>query len=488
MIIDRRQFVTSISGLCCAATLQAAEPVQPRLVVLLVAGQFRTTYFEQRHWSFGTGGFRHLLRDSAFYPDCRLTSSSFNASSLATLLTGAQPAVHGIIAERWFDRQTRQPAESQGALLAGTLSPEFRSEDSRNRIFSVAFDAPPAELLSAGQAGQVFFLDKEGRFRSAAEPPKWLENFRKSYDPESSRDAKWFALGAVKDAPPLRVLAYDSARPAEYVALFRSSPLGQAMQFALLRELLTQEKLGRGPGRDLLLVHLDSLNDLGQQTGADSPLIGEMVTHMDRQMESFFELLDSRAGAGNYQLVFVGAHGLANRPASYVAHSGQEIVDIVNTALGKKAVEAYFYPFLYLRPMENDMRRVRVAAARALLAAGVARSYLTVDGDSSHTGDWRFRMQNSFNAVRSGDLMISYPPQVFEKFGDTEAIGYGSLYNYDICVPAAFFGPGFRRGLFPQTVESIDIVPTLARAAGIGLPSSSTGRVLYGALSPARFY
>jgi arylsulfatase A-like enzyme len=74
--------------------------------------------------------------------------------------------------------------------------------------------------------------------------------------------------------------------------------------------------------------------------------------------------------------------------------------------------------------------------------------------------------------------MLSYQPEFVEDYGGDRGISYGSLYNYDACVPLFFYGPQFRAGVYESTVESVDVAPTLARAMGVGAPSSSTGRVL----------
>ena len=111
--------------------------------------------------------------------------------------------------------------------------------------------------------------------------------------------------------------------------------------------------------------------------------------------------------------------------------------------------------------------------------------YYTADGDSSHSGDWLRRFRNSFHAVRSGDVMLAYAPQHVEYYGDGRGISYGSLYNYDSLVPLILYGAPFETQLFDTPVESVDLAPTLARVAGIGWPSSSTGRVLGEALISA---
>jgi arylsulfatase A-like enzyme len=80
--------------------------------------------------------------------------------------------------------------------------------------------------------------------------------------------------------------------------------------------------------------------------------------------------------------------------------------------------------------------------------------------------------------------MLSYQPEYVEDYAAAAGvISYGSLYNYDACVPLFFYGPQFRAGVFDESVESVDLAPTLARAIGVAKPSSSTGRVLSQALA-----
>jgi hypothetical protein len=111
--------------------------------------------------------------------------------------------------------------------------------------------------------------------------------------------------------------------------------------------------------------------------------------------------------------------------------------------------------------------------------------YYTADGDCSHSGEWLRRFQNSFHAVRSGDVMLAYGPEYVEDYGQERGVSYGSLYNYDSRVPLILFGAPFGADLFEMPVESIDVAPTLARVAGTAWPSSTTGRVLGEALISA---
>jgi hypothetical protein len=109
--------------------------------------------------------------------------------------------------------------------------------------------------------------------------------------------------------------------------------------------------------------------------------------------------------------------------------------------------------------------------------AGVA-GYYTADGDCSVSGAWRRRFENSFHALRSGDLMLSYEPNAVEEYGSGRGVSYGSLYNYDVQTPLLLFGAQFQATTLEAPVETIDIAPTLARALRVASPTSSTGHVL----------
>jgi hypothetical protein len=426
MDATRRTFLKA-AGSFTAAPMFALPP-RPKLLILLIAGQFRTGYLDSHAAVFGAGGFRRLMDTGSYFPDCRIESYTFTASGLATIATGAYPNVHGIVADRWYDRAAHTATAKD--LAATTLT--------AGRNFTIGPD-----LSGAGS-------------NVAPKPPDATQKFA------------WQALGS-KNATPMRTIAYDAARPAEFVRLWKASPLSQAAQFALARNVIDREHLGRADGIDCLSIVLDSLSELGYESGANSPLIFDLVSQLDRQLESFLGYLDSTVGENGYQMVFTACHGAPDAPGQAIR--GQQIA-----AAAGSPMEAYLYPFLYLKG--NARREDRTAAAEAVRRAGLANAWYTADGDCSHSGEFRRRMENSFYRGRSGDVMFAYPPGAVEYYGEGRGISYGSIYNYDARVPLIFRGPRFRAHTFEEPVELIDIAPTLARAMGIAAPSSSTGRVL----------
>src|SRR5687767_5996492 len=86
----------------------AQPPVGPdiRLVLLIAVDQFRYDYLT-RFRAESTGGIKRLLTDGAVFTNANLEHyPTVTAVGHATMLSGATPAVSGIIGNDWFDRQS----------------------------------------------------------------------------------------------------------------------------------------------------------------------------------------------------------------------------------------------------------------------------------------------------------------------------------------------------------------------------------------------
>jgi hypothetical protein len=484
----------ALAGLAASAF---AAPSRPKLLVLVVLGQFRSDYLEQLRPQLAPGGFRRLLEKGALYYNCVNRASTFPASGLATAATGAWPAQHGIVADHWFDPASgkRVPA-SEEALSGSTLLAEIAA-DQRTRVHVVASSRRQAALFSAGvpaeQAG-IYWLDQEGVFRTAGEPPDWLSNFP-APPAAALHDAKWMAVTARPDAAPLRTLAWAPGQPADFMALYRSSPFEQGAVFDLAGELIARQRLGQSGGLDVLCILPAATENLGYETGARSLLMQQMVLQLDRRLELLFAQLAKAPGDSAYAFALTAAHGAPAEPApearARMAVHGEQLAQFLQAALAERhqernGVARYLYPFVYLkldRMQEFDAEVVRATAGRAALAHPAVAGYYTAGGSCSLHDEWERRFRNSFHSVRSGDLMLSYRPGYIESAGFDRGISYGSLYNYDALVPLCLYGPPFRPGVYEQTAEAVDFAPTVARVAGVAAPSSAVGRVLGEALA-----
>ena len=490
--MTRRAWLGRAAGLGALSLplpLRAAR-TPPKLLIFIAAGEFRSGYLE-RNWPYLTkGGLRRLAEEGCYFPDCRMSASTFTSSGLATLATGAWPQSHGIVADAWYDQAGRRIVRARPEALEATTLADQAAAQKPNRVYAVGLDERHISFLAGRNPLALFAMDARGDFTvRGATPVPWFGAFQRANPAANLRNAPWLAMGAKAGSLPLRILKYDSARAQDFVYLYKSSPFAQATQFDLVREVIEREKLGQGGGVDWLMVAPGSSELLGYDVGADSPLIDQLVLHLDREIEQTLDALRKTVGEGNYSVVFSAAHGGPSAPPKS-SLAGDAVARAVASSLGavfqNVTVDRYVYPFLYLRaPAAFDRRQIRSAAGQSALQIPGVAGYFTADGDCSHGGEWFRRFRNSFHAVHSGDLMLAYAPGCVEDFGGGRGLSYGSLYNYDGRVPLIFFGPQFRPRTFEEPVETVDIAPTVARLTGVGYPSSTTGRVLGEAFASA---
>src|SRR5579872_4341472 len=242
MDICRRQFGLLTLSALAARSGRSLVP-RPKLLVLVVLGQFRSDVLAGIYPQLSAGGIRRLMEKGAFFYDCRHAASTFPATTTATLATGAWPAQHGIIADAWYSRTAQGPVmASEEELLATTLASEIASAP-HTRVYVIGMEQPHAAIFAGTSNASIFWMDENGQFTTRGDTVDWLDSFneRKSA-PAHLHDEKWLVLGGGRAAPdtvpPLRILNFDPARPRDFMALYKSSPFAQTALFEFLGELL----------------------------------------------------------------------------------------------------------------------------------------------------------------------------------------------------------------------------------------------------------
>ncbi|MBK8808796.1 MAG: alkaline phosphatase family protein, partial [Bacteroidales bacterium] len=80
-------------------------PQKPKLVVGIVIEQMRYDYLYKYWDKLGPNGFKKLVENGAICSDAHLEYAyTQSAPGYATLATGTNPNMHGIIADKWFNR------------------------------------------------------------------------------------------------------------------------------------------------------------------------------------------------------------------------------------------------------------------------------------------------------------------------------------------------------------------------------------------------
>jgi hypothetical protein len=484
----------TLAVLCPSALAQV-----PRLTIWIVADQFRADYLQRHELDFGPDGFRRMQAEGSVFPRMRFSyTETFTSSGAATLATGAYPETHGIVADWWYDKRSREVVQAIGSLQLPTptslhgssLADELNMATAgQSRIVSIADDPRLAVLLGGHRPLACLWRGSRGEIRTSAyytPLPQWAEDYD-ARNPVDGARREWRAVGAADDAPPLRVL-----EGAQYVHQYLASPFAVDDVFALARAAIEGEEMGQDDVPDLLILGLGAPGLLSLETGAYSPLMRDLAMKIDADIAALFAWLDARYLLVNTAVVFTATHGVpplntdvarANLPGGAV--DGERLAQRVNEALVDfpgTAVEKYVFPFLYFNAafaslsMDQRASIVRAAGAAALEFPGVEAFY--APEASSAVGQALRMLERGYYAERSGDMMFALAPFYVEYYGDGRGAASGSGHSYDTDVPLLLFGSWFRTGVNDQIVDAASLAPVLARLLGTAMPSGASERVL----------
>ena len=488
-----------------ASTSFAAE--KPKLIVAIAVDQLRYDYLLRFRSEYKEGLDRLLTRGAVFSNAYYEHFPTVTAVGHATYLTGALPAVSGIIANDWYERAESRNVTSVlddsvkmlggdgdgGAsprrLLVSTVGDELKMSDgARSRVIGLSLKDRSAILPSGHMADGAFWFDvKNGQFVSSTyyfpALPAWVRTFNEEHPLNRYKGARWQG-GQLP----------GEAGPKLYQAVY-ASPFGNELLEALAERAIGAEKLGQRDVTDLLTISFSSNDAVGHAMGPDSAEVHEISVQTDHVLGKLFQFLDSQVGMGNVLVTLTADHGVAPVPEVNQARKmpggrmPEKIVrDTVQAALTKRYgtgdwISSPSEHSLYLNLdliREKKLDRAEVNATAAEAARGiphVSRVYTREQLIAGHAMEDRVgrRVMNGFYERRGADVFILLEPYwMFSAHGTT----HGSAFNYDAHVPVILMGPGIKAGRFDETIAVNDIAPTLATVMGIETPAGSTGRVL----------
>lgn len=524
------------SWLLAAVTLAAPATPAPRLVLQLTVDQLRGDQLLRYREKFGAAGFRLLLDRGLSLANAHYeTSNTLTASGHAVLVTGADTAEHGIVANDWWDRTTgearyctadaRHPVLGEPAKPGAGMSPAnlgsstigdelVLSTAGRSRAFGVAGKDRSA-ILPAGHLGKAFwFSDKIGAFTSStyyfSALPAWVAAWNNLKPAERFRPLEWkplrepatyrfYATAANPHARPDPTLGRSFPHPllARSDALFFKAllvtPFLDELTAAFAGELLDREKLGQGDATDYLSVSFSGNDYIGHAYGPQSMEAEDSLLRLDATLAGLLAHIDRTVGLARTVIVLSADHGVDEIPEAQHARGvsagrffPEKIRAAANLALrqrfgiGEDLVAAFLPPGLYLDAKKISALRLGSAAVETALAEhlrttpGVAHALTRTDllaGRVPRTA-LLARVQRGFHPTRSGDVVIVQQPSWY-MYSDAEgyAAMHGSPYAYDTFVPIVVLAPGVAAGLSHEPVSPAQIAPTLAALLGINPPS-----------------
>ena len=480
-----------------------ARPQPPKLVVAIVIDQFRYDYLTRFHSEY-TGGFKRFFEHGAVFTNAHFEHvPTVTAVGHSTFLSGATPAMSGIIGNDWWDRATKKRvtsvsdgdtkllgAEGEGSspnrLLQSTVGDEMKMSGKGGKVVGVSIKDRAAILPSGHMADGAYWFDgKTGNFVSStfyfAALPEWVAQFNASRPADKYVGKTW--MGKTMAATP----------DAKFYAGLDSTPYGNELILQFAEKAIIAEKLGTGPKMDLLTVSFSSNDYVGHSLGAESDESHDMALRVDKLVGELIRAAEAQAGAGRVLVVLTADHGVAPVPETNQKRKmpGGRFEEKAELDAVEKALTGRFGApkdkwvgyssegSLFLSdPNSRDIAEMERVAADAIRALPhVFRVYTRTQllNGAILEDPVGVRMRNGFNAARSGNVIVMLDPYwIVSRSGTT----HGAPFDYDTHVPVLFLGPQVRAGRYHANVMVNDIAPTLATMLDVETPSGSVGRVL----------
>lgn len=458
-----------------------------RLGVVVVVDQMRPEYLDRS--DLPNGGFRRLREGGARFMNARhLHIPTETGPGHAAISTGRTPSVHGIVANDWYDRaagaETYCFADSVYGLgpqhmMGPTLADWLKAADPKARVFSVSGKDRAAIALGGRKADAVLWFDKKtGEFTTSPyyRRPAWLAAFNAE----------------------LRKKALLPVRAGRVSADLIASPSFDSALDLLVAELVARERLGRGPGTDLLLIGYSATDYVGHRYGVEAKEMDAQLTELDRILGLLLARAEKASG-GSLALALSADHGAIPAVAGARRLDGKEFVVALEKTLqekwptaGRNWILSAQAPHLYLdRVLAGstglswpDFKR---AAARELSGLdGVARVLSDDEASSLPASDpLAATFRRSLYASRSGDLQLIVAENAFIHDQNT-GTSHGSPWDNDARVPLLFWGRGVKAGRVEAPAAVQDLAPTLGRLLGLDYPPGEGASVRAEALEAAR--
>lgn len=504
----RNWILTLFISLPLAAQNAAPNP-QPKLVVAIVIDQFRYDYLTKFHSEY-TSGFKRFFDHGAVFTNAHFEHvPTVTAVGHSTFLTGATPALSGIIGNEWWDRAAKkrvtsvsdenfQLLGSSGAsegsspnrLLQSTLGDEMKMSGKGGKVVGVSIKDRAAILPSGHMADGAYWFDgKTGNFVSStfyfSALPEWVAQFNAMRAADKYVGKSW--MGKTMAASP----------DAKFYGGLDATPFGNELILQFAEKAMVTEKLGRGSKVDLLTVSFSANDYVGHALGPDSPEAHDMALRVDKLVGELIRAAEAQAGVGRVLVVLTADHGVSPMPEVNQKRKmpGGRFDERNELDAVEKALTARFGTpkdkwitfsgegslFLNQDPIMGhpvqmaEEERVAADAIRALPHVFRVFTRTQLMNGAISADSVGVRVRNGFNAARSGNVMVILDPYwMVSRNGTT----HGTPFDYDTHVPVLFLGPHVHAGRYNANIMVNDIAPTLATMLDVETPSGSVGRVL----------
>ena len=516
----------------------------PRLVVGIMVDQMRFDYLT-RFWNeYREGGFKRLVAGGL---NCRDHHFGYAPTTTgpghASVYTGTTPAVHGIIGNNWFDKESEESVycvsdsaqrsvgtesrageHSPHRMEVTTVTDQLRlHHQMRSKVIAIALKDRGAVLPGGHLANAAYWFEggASGNWISSSyymeALPQWVVEFNNS-GAAASYKKPWETLKKINTYAEsgLDNVPYESPFAGEQAPVFphdlpalweanggydilRPTPFGNSLTLDFALEAIRGEQLGADIITDFLAISFSSTAYVGDKFGVNSKEVQDTYLRLDRDLERLLEYLDEEVGKGEYTVFLTADHGAGevpaylrnlHVPAGYLdtGELRRKFSEFVQyTYGGTEIIKSFsgsqvFIDYQILRNLELSPQEVQETLAGELLGyEGIQQVYTAHQlRHTQFTEGIGVILQRGYHQKRSADIFLVPAPET-TAYSPTGST-HGSPHIYDTHVPLIFYGKGIRNGELMRRTYIRDIAPTLSVLLGISFPNGTTGRPIAEAL------
>ncbi len=530
-------FISVFSNTVSAQRKKEKQVGKPKVVIGIVVENMRPDYI-QRYWDkFQPNGFKKLYTQGAVCSNVHLTQHIQNyATGTATLFTGINPSIHGIIDKTWYDRLKEREIEcteddyyfTVGAdtdagnaspvnLLSTTITDVLKIySQGKSKVFSAALNRETA-IFAAGHAadGAYWFDIESGRMISSSfyisTFPDWVrlfnsENYAEMYSyrtwttllpeatyTESLRDDYLLERGYFGEYNTFPHSISKYLRRTENFKPFKTTPSANLMMKDFTIKMLESEEIGTDNHTDFVTTVFSSMDYENGSFGPASLEMEDTYLYLDKYIGELIDTAEFKFGKENVLFFLVG-NTSASYPVDYLKEEFNLPVDnfniesavalltsFLNIKYGdNKWIEHYADLQVYLDHDLIEEQKLNLDEFRNVSSSffnqfeGVQLSLTShqLERETSANGLLE-PLYKSYAKNRSGDFLFILK-EGWQPTYKFKRVNYTDQSH----IPLVFYGAQIQPKKIKGRFNGIDFVPTLSELIEIPIPDKCQGEII----------
>ncbi|RZK79317.1 MAG: alkaline phosphatase family protein, partial [Pedobacter sp.] len=400
-------------------------------------------------------------------------------------------------------------------MLTTTITDELRlATNFKSKVIGISLKDRGSILPAGHSANAAYWYDGQtGDWITSThymkKLPSWLEDHNKMKLANKFFDKNWNTLYPIEtytqstaDNVPYEGKARGEETPTFphplklYIGknydMIKSTPYGNTITLDLAKLAILSENLGQGSSTDFLAVSCSATDYVGHQYGPNSVEIEDTYLRLDKDLEEFFNYLDTKIGKGNYLFFLSADHGAAH-VSTFMEdnklpgglYSDSKVVKTINTLIEekyhvKKAIvtsrnSQFYFDHDAIKAANADFTAIKNLAIETLKKEDEIFDAVDLNNLANETIPEQIKkaITYGYNAKRSGDVYYILKSNYFG--GGKTGTTHGSWNPYDAHIPCVFMGWNVKPGKTNKTHYMTDIAATLAAMLHIQMPSGCVG-------------